>query len=60
MVAVNAALDDLRANLEARHEHVDVAGLAQALEGVQEESMRKMNAFMQEIGDLARRTESRG
>ncbi|WP_171075109.1 YbaB/EbfC family nucleoid-associated protein [Nonomuraea basaltis] len=60
MVAVNAALDDLRANLEARREHVDVAGLAQALEGVQEESMRKMNALTQEIGDLARRIESRG
>ncbi|MGS2644630.1 YbaB/EbfC family nucleoid-associated protein [Streptosporangium sp. LJ11] len=60
MVAVNAALDDLRANIEAGHEHVDVAALARALEGVQDASMRKMNALTHEIGDLARRIENRG
>ncbi|MFS1304110.1 YbaB/EbfC family nucleoid-associated protein [Streptosporangium longisporum] len=60
MAAVNAALDDLRANVEARREHVDAAGLARALEGVQDESMRTMNAIVQEIGDLAHRIENRG
>ncbi|MER7128462.1 hypothetical protein [Streptosporangium saharense] len=58
--AVNAALGDLRANLDARHGAVDVTGLAETLETVQEESLRKMNDFVQEIEELARRIEGRG
>ncbi|MEU1735210.1 YbaB/EbfC family DNA-binding protein [Streptosporangium sp. NPDC020145] len=58
--AVNAALNDLRSNLDARHGAVDVTGLTETLGTVQEESMRRMNLFVEEIGELARRIEGRG
>ncbi|MFF0578829.1 hypothetical protein [Streptosporangium saharense] len=58
--AVNAALGDLRSNLDARHGAVDLTGLAETLGTVQEESLRKMNDFVREIEELARRIEGRG